>query len=60
MDAALDEARARGATRILLSVYEKNPAAQAFYGRLGFERIGEQCFMVGRVPFIDHVMAKTL
>lgn len=60
MDAALAEARARGAKRMLLSVYEKNPAAQAFYGRLGFERIGEQCFMVGTLPFTDHVMAKTL
>ncbi|WP_157215621.1 GNAT family N-acetyltransferase [Flavisphingomonas formosensis] len=60
MDAAMAEARARGAVRMLLSVYEKNPAAQAFYGRLGFRRIGEQCFMVGPVPFVDHVMALDL
>jgi len=60
MEAAVAEARDRGATRMLLSVYERNPAARAFYARLGFRRIGEQRFMVGDVPFIDHVMALDL
>lgn len=35
-----DEARARGAKRLVLSVYVKNYNAQKFYRRRGFEQIG--------------------
>ncbi len=57
---ALDIARARGAKRLLLAVYESNKRAVAFYERAGFAYIGETIFMVGDVPFRDMVYAKML
>ena len=47
MDWALGEARARGGTEVLLSVYSDNPEAQRFYARYGFEKIAEIDFYVG-------------
>ena len=47
MDWALGEARARGGTEVLLSVYSDNPEAQRFYNRYGFEKIAEIDFYVG-------------
>ena len=50
----------RGATRMLLAVYENNEKAVAFYERAGFVAIGNTVFMVGDVPFRDMVYARTL
>ncbi|RZL90582.1 MAG: GNAT family N-acetyltransferase, partial [Variovorax sp.] len=59
--AAEAEARARGATRLLLSVYEHNAAAQAFYARLGYEATGlKQTFLTGGWGSTDIILMKTL
>jgi GNAT superfamily N-acetyltransferase len=55
-----EEAKARGATRLILAVYTANTAAQGFYTRQGFTQIGRTTFMVGDVPFEDLVVAKAL
>ncbi len=60
MAAAVDEARGRGAGRLLLGVYKKNPRALAFYGRQGFEPIGDRLFRVGDTDYEDAVLAKAL
>lgn len=60
MGAAVDEARRRGAGRLLLGVYKKNPRALAFYGRQGFEPIGDRLFRVGDTDYEDAVLAKVL
>ena len=57
---AMDEARRRGATRLLLAVYEGNEQAQRFYARHGFTEVGETVFMVGDVPFRDLIFAAPL
>jgi ribosomal protein S18 acetylase RimI-like enzyme len=55
-----DEARKRGAKRLLLSVYTANQLAQEFYTRQGTVVIGETVFMVGATEFTDLVMALDL
>ena len=61
MEAAEAEARARGATRLLLSVYEHNDTAQGFYGRLGYRETGlSQTFMTGDFASTDIILVKTL
>jgi diamine N-acetyltransferase len=55
-----EEARARGATRLLLSVYTANEQAREFYTRQGMAVIGETIFMVGKTAFTDWVMALNL
>jgi len=44
---ALQEANARGAQEIVLSVYVDNHRARRFYERYGFEAVGRYDFMVG-------------
>lgn len=56
MGAVIDEARARNARRLYLCVYEANAAAQAFYERFGFRRVGTQRFHVGDVAFSDFIL----
>lgn len=53
-------ARGRGARTLWLGVWERNPRAQAFYRKVGFERVGGQTFLVGTDPQTDHVMALPL
>lgn len=53
-------ARGRGARTVWLGVWERNPRAQAFYRKVGFERVGGQTFLVGTDPQKDHVMALPL
>ena len=60
MRAAIDSARARGAGRLLLGVYEENVRAIAFYRRMGFEAIGTRTFTVGTQRFDDLVFARAL
>jgi len=60
MTLAIDHARALGARRLLLGVYSENPAAIAFYRRLGFETIGHRPFTVGATVCDDYVMSLRL
>jgi len=53
-------ARVRGARTLWLGVWERNPRAQAFYRKVGFEQVGGQTFMVGTDRQTDHVMALPL
>ena len=54
-----DEARARGAARLVLSVYDKNLPAQRFYQARGFEQIGQWLFK-GFDTSEDFIYAKRL
>lgn len=55
------EARERGAARLLLCVYTVNHRAQRFYAREGFTDTGSrQTFVVGDVPFDDAIWEKRL
>jgi ribosomal protein S18 acetylase RimI-like enzyme len=53
-------ARARGARTLWLGVWERNPRAQAFYRKVGFEWVGGQTFLVGTDAQTDHIMAVPL
>jgi diamine N-acetyltransferase len=44
---AIGEAKMRGFDDIILSVWSGNHAAQRFYARHGFEKVGDTYFMVG-------------
>ena len=60
MDWAVDTARARGATELLLSVFVDNARARRFYERRGFVEIGRYTFMVGDHADDDRIMRLTL
>lgn len=60
MDAAVEQARARGAGRVLLGVYAGNHDALAFYQRCGFHRIGQRSFRVGDTDYDDIILALPL
>ena len=48
------------ATDIRLLVNRENTAAQAFYVRRGFERIGEKEVRMGDFPFLDYIYRKVI
>ena len=60
MDWAIDRARTRGASEMILSVYIDNHRARRFYERYGFEEIGKYTFMVGDHQDDDRLMKLTL
>ena len=60
MDTCLDAARAAGARRVSLAVWEHNPRAVAFYRKCGFEVTGSQPFVLGTEPQTDWVMTRAL
>ena len=60
MDWVIEEARARGAEELYLSVFTENERAQRFYARFGFAEVGRQKFMVGTHADEDIVMRRTL
>lgn len=60
MAQAVEAARAAGARRLLLGVFARNHAAQAFYARQGYVPAGESTFWVGETPYADLVMARAL
>ena len=60
MDGALDEARARGAAELYLTVYVDNHRARRVYERYGFEPVGRYDFMVGSHADEDIIMRKQL
>lgn len=60
MRATLDAARRRGHRRVWLGVNQANTRAGAFYGKLGFEVVGERTFAVGGATGTDHLRAVEL
>jgi ribosomal protein S18 acetylase RimI-like enzyme len=60
MDAALAEARAMGAHRMLLGTNAGNARAIAFYKRNGFEQVGTRTFVVGVQHCCDVIFGKVL
>ncbi len=60
MDACVDAVRNFGGHTAWLSVWERNPRAQAFYAKAGFTRVGEADFWVGPDRQTDHILALTI
>jgi ribosomal protein S18 acetylase RimI-like enzyme len=60
MDWVVEEARARGAEQLYLSVFVDNVRAQRFYARYGFEPVGAYAFMVGSHADEDIIMRARL
>jgi ribosomal protein S18 acetylase RimI-like enzyme len=60
MDAVEENARALGAERIWLGVWEHNLRAIAFYRKRGFVQRGSQPFLLGSDLQTDWVMNRTL
>jgi diamine N-acetyltransferase len=58
MDSAIEAARSHGARTLWLGVWERNPRALAFYGKYGFERVGEQAFVLGTDAQTDWLLAR--
>jgi len=54
------ELKDRGCDVVWLGVWEQNPRARAFYGKVGFLSHGEQVFQLGADPQRDVVMAMWL
>ncbi|MEQ1947736.1 MAG: GNAT family N-acetyltransferase [Bryobacteraceae bacterium] len=57
MDWALEKTAALGHRRLVLGVYPGNTPAIRFYKRIGFQEVGERCFQVGELLFVDPVLA---
>lgn len=60
MEAAIEDARQRGAPRLLLGTYEDNHRAIAFYRKAGFALAGTRQFQVGEKVYDDIVLARPL
>jgi ribosomal protein S18 acetylase RimI-like enzyme len=60
MDAVVNSARALGATRLWLGVWESNLRAIAFYRKAGFVQCATQPFLLGSDLQTDWVMNRTL
>jgi ribosomal protein S18 acetylase RimI-like enzyme len=60
LDDGIARAKAAGATRLWLGVWEHNVRAQKFYQREGFTRAGEHIFLLGSDPQTDWIMQRTL
>lgn len=60
MNAAVDDARALGATRLLLGTNAGNQRAIEFYIRNGFTEAGMRTFHVGAQVCTDYILAKSL
>lgn len=60
MDWALDEARARGADEMQLSVWSGNHGAQKFYTRYGFSKVADITFLVGEHVDEEFLFARML
>ena len=60
MRACLDEARSGGYETIWLGVWERNPRAQAFYRKWGFQAVGDHVFQLGSDAQRDILMARAL
>lgn len=60
MEVVEQQASARRATSIWLSVWEENVRAQAFYAKSGFRQAGTKDFIVGSDIQTDWVMVRSL
>ncbi|MES2097554.1 MAG: N-acetyltransferase [Pseudomonadota bacterium] len=60
LDWAIDTAQAAHATALLLTVWEENHRAFAFYKKNGFVHIGDYAFPVGKQVDTDHIMRLAL
>ena len=60
MQAAIEDARERRASRLLLGTYQENHRAVAFYRKHGFDLAGTRQFQVGPVLYDDIVLARRL
>ena len=60
LDAAVADARALGATRLLLGTHAGNERAIRFYERNGFAPAGSRTFHVGNQQCCDLILAKPL
>lgn len=60
MHASIAAARRLGARTLWLSVWERNPRAQAFYARSGFVHVGQADFWVGPDRQTDHIFARAI
>ena len=60
MDAAVDDARAMGRSRLLLGTHAGNLQAINFYRRNGFTEAGTRTFQVGAQVCCDLIFAKSL
>lgn len=60
MDAALEEAQARKAGRVLIGVKDDNARAIAFYKKNGFAVVGARIFSVGTGTYSDLIFGRTL
>ncbi|MCA8891398.1 MAG: GNAT family N-acetyltransferase [Hyphomonas sp.] len=60
IDEALAWARSRGAPEMYLSVYSGNLGAQRLYDRLGWEKVAEFLFPVGRHRDLEYLLKLTL
>ncbi|HEX8617769.1 MAG TPA: GNAT family N-acetyltransferase [Thermoanaerobaculia bacterium] len=57
MQHAIDVARERGAKRVWLGVWERNPRAIRFYEKCGFVDFGSHPFLIGSDLQTDRLMA---
>jgi len=60
IDQCFISAKAVGANRVWLGVWERNDKAQAFYRKCGFREVGSQTFMLGKDQQTDVVMERTV
>ncbi len=60
LDWAIATARDESATALLLTVWEENHRAFAFYKKHGFDHIGDYAFAVGKQIDTDHIMRLAL
>ena len=60
MRACLDYARERGCDLLWLDVWERNPRAQTFYRKWGFEVVGTQEFRLGDELQTDWIMQRMI
>jgi ribosomal protein S18 acetylase RimI-like enzyme len=60
MQHCLAAARRENFKAMFLGVWERNPRAQAFYRKWGFEHVGEHVFQMGDDPQIDWWMMRLL
>jgi ribosomal protein S18 acetylase RimI-like enzyme len=60
MEDCLAEARRRAHVSMWLGVWEHNPRAQRFYARFGFERVGEQVFLLDDDRQTDWIMERKI
>lgn len=60
MRAAFAGAAQRGASRLLLGVYQHNARALAFYRKMGFQVVGRRQFQVGAGLYDDLVFARAV